>query len=36
MTDHPLVPPSIRSYMEKHQIEGNLNLALNSVLAERP
>lgn len=36
MTDHPLVPAEIKSYMEKHQVEHNLNLALNGVLGELP
>jgi hypothetical protein len=36
MTDHPLVPQHIRSYMENHQIEANLNRALNSVLSTQP
>ena len=36
MTDHPLIPADIRSYMEKHQIESTLNRALNTVLSELP
>ena len=35
-TEHPLIPQQIRAYMEKHQIESNLNKALNIVLEELP
>lgn len=36
MTDHPLIPQVVRSYMEKHQIEPGLNKALNTVLKSMP
>ena len=36
MTDHPLVPVDIRAYLEKFEIESNLNKALNTVLIEMP
>ena len=36
MTDHPLIPQEIRAYMEQHQLELNLNKALNKVLSTLP
>ena len=36
MTDHPLIPQVVRSYMEKHQVEPGLNKALNTVLKNMP
>lgn len=36
MTDHPLVPPNIRAYMEKHEIENSLKTAINDVLRTMP
>jgi len=36
MTDHPLIPSEIRAYMDQHQLEANLNKALNTVLATLP
>jgi hypothetical protein len=36
MTDHPLVPKIVREYMDKFQIEDNLNKALNHVLLDLP
>lgn len=36
MSDHPLVPSDVQSYIKQHLIEDSLNLGLNSVLGLRP
>ena len=36
MSDHPLIPSKVRTYMEQHQIEQGLNRSLNVVLSTLP
>ena len=36
MSDHPLVPAEVKSYMDQHNLEHVLNRSLNRVLKERP